>query len=137
LTLDAYTFHEMQKAGAFDARPEDAPQDLLELLLDQFVATPLGRQVAQSPPQRDTLIRFLEHSRAYLQGNPVISQGMVEGGLTLVLQDGVNVPLVRPAEAAPARPSPVYAVTKPKEMRMKGMQGGEDHSIGVTGRPRG
>lgn len=133
--MDPYTLHEMQQAGAFDRRPEDAPADLLELLLDKFVATEYGRQVAGSPPHRDVLVKFLEASRAYLQGNPAVSQGMLEGGLTLILQDGETVPIVKPREEARAqRPSPVYAVTQPKEGRMKGMRGGEADSIGVTGR---
>jgi hypothetical protein len=125
----------MQQAGAFDGPGPDAPADLLELLLDRFVATPRGREVAGSPPLRDALVQFLELARGYLRGNPVVGQGMLDGGLTLVLRDGESVPLVKPADAGPPRrPEPVYAVTTPRDCRMKGMTGGEAAAIPVTGR---
>jgi hypothetical protein len=55
----------------------------------------------------------------------------------LIFQEGESVPLVKLDTAAnPERPAPTYAVTQPKETRLKGMRGGEDSSIGVTGRPR-
>lgn len=135
--MDPYSLHQMQQAGALDPRPEDAPADLLELLLDKFVETAYGRQVAATPHLREALINFLACGKAYLQGNPVVGQGMLAGGLTMVFEDGENVPLVAPREEGPARTSEVYAVTTPREGRAaKGMSGGESEAIGVTGHRR-
>jgi hypothetical protein len=133
--MDPYTLHEMQRAGAFDPRPEDAPADLFELLLDAFVATPEGRQVVDSPSHREALIGFLVNCRRYMLANPVVGQGMLAGGLTLVLRDGESVPLVVPDNVGTVdRPGMTYAVTRPRETHMKGFQGRDSGPIGVTGR---
>jgi hypothetical protein len=127
----------MQQAGAFDTPDPEAPADLLELLLDRFAATAIGQQIIQSPQHRNILVQFLDFSSSFLQNNPVVSHGFFDAGLTLVFQEGETLPLVRSADVARAtRPDPVYAVTQPRDARMKGMPIGPDQSVAVTGRGR-
>jgi hypothetical protein len=130
--VDAYDLHNLQKAGP---PAGDAPADLLELLVDQFVATGEGREIAADPRLRAALVAFLDSGRAFLLTNRVVGHGMLEGGYTLVFGDGTAVPLAAEPPAPAGRPQPVYAVTTPRETRMRGMAGGEDPgAIGVTGR---
>jgi hypothetical protein len=135
--MDPYNFHQLQRAGAFDEPGDDAPADLLDLLLLRFIETPEGIQIARTPAARTSLTAFLRFGRDYLSANPPVGQGMLEGGMTLILQDGENVPIALAARTTPKRPDVTHAITQPRETKRKGMHGGEDHgAIGVTGRGR-
>jgi hypothetical protein len=133
--MDAYDLQNLQRAADAQADMLELPADLLELLVDQFVATDEGRRIAADPALRAALVAFLDSGRAFLLANRVVGHGMLEGGYTLVFGDGTAVPLAAGPQAAAARPQPVYPVTTPRETRMHGMRGGEDPgAVAVTGR---
>jgi hypothetical protein len=144
--MGPYEFQQLRQAGAFEPPGPDAPTDLLDLLLGEFLNSPAGEffigdsaDLAARALVVDHFIDFFQFARGYLQANRVVGQGMLSGGPTLLFEDGTAIPLVAAAAGAePARPEASYPVTRPRDGRMRDTSDRRpDSTIAVTGRGGG
>jgi hypothetical protein len=116
--------------------PADAvsdPADLMDLLFQAFCGSKDADSL--STDHLDAVALFAQFSNDYLAQRRVASTGVVDGGFALVFEDGQSVQLASTEPAEPVRPDSTFAITKPKESKMKGMTVVDTSVPITTGRP--